>query len=101
MRDAGVIADYALFGAAAQMRYTEAVATLDADVLVAVPSPDRLDVLSPIYEYCRTRGYAPEGEAVRVGAWPALKSRVNPGEVINQNGATRAPPAGPAFRSPP
>jgi hypothetical protein len=70
MRDAGVIADYALFGAAAQMRYTEAVATLDADVLVAVPSPDRLDVLSPIYEYCRTRGYALEGEAVRVGAWP-------------------------------
>jgi hypothetical protein len=70
MRDAGVISDYALFGAAAQMRYTEAVATLDADVLVAVPSSDRLDVLSPIYEYCQTRGYEPEGEAVRVGAWP-------------------------------
>ena len=70
MRDAGVISDYALFGAAAQMRYTEAVATLDADVLVAVPSPDRLDVLGPIYEYCRARGYVPEGEAVRVGAWP-------------------------------
>jgi hypothetical protein len=70
MRDAGVISDYALFGAVAQMRYTEAVATLDADVLVVVPSPDRLEVLGPIYEYCRTRGYAPEGEAVRVGAWP-------------------------------
>ena len=70
MRDAGVISDYALFGAAAQMRYTEAVATLDADVLVAVPSPDRLDVLGPLYDYCRTRGYEPEGEAVRVGAWP-------------------------------
>jgi hypothetical protein len=51
MRSAGVIEDYALFGAAAQMRYTEPVATLDADVLVAVPSPDRLD-------------------AVLVGAWP-------------------------------
>ena len=70
MRDAGVIADYALFGAAAQMRYTEAVATLDADVLVAVPVPDRLDVLTPIYDFCRARGYQPEGEAVRVGAWP-------------------------------
>ena len=70
MRDAGVISDYALFGAAAQMRYTEALATLDADVLVAVPSPDRLDVLGPLYDYCRTRGYEPEGEAVRVGAWP-------------------------------
>ena len=70
MRDAGVIADYALFGAAAQMRYTEAVATLDADILVAVPAPDRLDVLTPIYDFCRSRGYHPEGEAVRVGAWP-------------------------------
>jgi hypothetical protein len=37
MRDSGVIADYALFGAAAQMRYTEPVATLDAGVLVKVP----------------------------------------------------------------
>lgn len=70
MREAGVILDYALFGAAAQMRYTEAVATLDADVLVVVPSPDRLDVLDPLYAYCRSRGHEPEGDAVRVGAWP-------------------------------
>ncbi len=70
MRSAGVITDYALFGAAAQMRYTEPVATLDADVLVAVPAPDRLDVLGPIYEFCSGRGYRPEGESIRVGAWP-------------------------------
>jgi hypothetical protein len=70
MRTAGVIIDYALFGAAAQMRYTEAVATLDADVLVTVPSPDKLDRLASIYQFCINRGYAPEGEAVRVGAWP-------------------------------
>ena len=53
MRASGVIIDYALFGAAAQMRYTEPVATLDADVLIALPSPEGL-----------------EGEAVRVDAWP-------------------------------
>ena len=47
----GVIRNYALFGATAQMRYTEPVATLDADVLVALDSADRL-------------------EAIRVGAWP-------------------------------
>jgi hypothetical protein len=70
MRDAGVIVDYALFGAVAQMRYTEAVATLDADVLVAIPSPERLDPLALIYGFCRSRGHAPEGEAVRIGAWP-------------------------------
>lgn len=68
MRDAGVISDYAMFGAAAQMRYTEAVATLDADILVAVPAADRLDVLSPIYAFCAQRGYYLEGEAVKVGA---------------------------------
>ena len=34
MKQAGVIQDYAVFGAMAQMRYTEPVATLDADVLV-------------------------------------------------------------------
>lgn len=70
MKDSGVIADYALFGAAAQMRYTEAVATLDADVLVKVPSAERLDPLAGIYQFCADKGYQPEGEAVRVGAWP-------------------------------
>lgn len=70
MRSAGIISEYALFGAIAQMKYTEPVATLDADVLVAVPPPERLDVLKPIYEFCAARGYPPEGEAIRVGAWP-------------------------------
>ena len=70
MRASGVIENYALFGAAAQMRYTEPVATLDADVLVAVGEPDRLDSLRDIYAFCSDRGYLPEGEAVRVGAWP-------------------------------
>jgi hypothetical protein len=70
LRDAGVIMEYALFGAIAQMRYTEPLVTLDADVLVAVPLPERLDLLRPIYEFCAARGYFPEGEAIRVGAWP-------------------------------
>ena len=70
MVEQGIIEDYAVFGAVAQMRYTEAVVTLDADVLVAVGEPDKLDVLSPIYAFCRERGYLPEGEAVRVGDWP-------------------------------
>ena len=34
MVEAGIIAEYAVFGAVAQMRYTDAVATFDADVLV-------------------------------------------------------------------
>ena len=71
MQRAGVIRNYALFGATAQMRYTEPVATLDADVLVAVPDAGRLDPLSGIYEFCAAKGYRTEGEAIRVGAWPA------------------------------
>ena len=70
MVEQGIIADYAVFGAVAQMRYTEAVVTLDADILVAVAEPDKLDVLSPIYAFCRERGFLPEGEAIRVGDWP-------------------------------
>jgi hypothetical protein len=70
MKTAGVVTNYALFGAAAQMRYTEAVVTLDADVLVGVPGKGGLDLLKPIYEFCRKKRLLPEGESVRVGAWP-------------------------------
>jgi len=70
MRAAGVIQEYALFGAVAQMRYTEAVATLDADVLIMVPAPERLDVLAGIYQFCADKGYHAEGEAIAVGGWP-------------------------------
>ena len=45
MKASGIVLDYALFGAAVQMRDTEPVATFDADVLVVVPSPERLDAL--------------------------------------------------------
>lgn len=70
MQAAGVIKNYALFGAMAQMRYAEAVATLDADVLIAVPKPDKLEVLADIYSYCAGKGFSAEGDAIRVGAWP-------------------------------
>jgi len=61
MVEQGIIADYAVFDAVAQMRYTKVVVTFDADILVAVAEPDKLNVLSPIYAFCRERGYLPEG----------------------------------------
>jgi hypothetical protein len=70
MVDAGLISDYAVFGAVAQMRYTEAVATLDADVLVSVPESETIDILAPLYAFCKEQGFQPEGEAIRVGDWP-------------------------------
>lgn len=70
LKESGVIHDYALFGAVAQMRYTEPVATLDADVLVLLNDDTGLHVLAPIYIFCRKHGRVPEGEAIRVGNWP-------------------------------
>jgi hypothetical protein len=70
MQAAGVITNYALFGATAQMRYTEPVATLDADVLVMLPGGSSLQSLAPIYRYCESRGYSPQGERITVGRWP-------------------------------
>jgi len=46
MVEQGIIADYAVFGAVAQMRYTEAVVTLDADILVAATEPALIDRFS-------------------------------------------------------
>lgn len=70
MVGAGILSDYAVFGAVAQIYYTEAVVTLDADILISIPDPNRLDLLTPIYAFCAERGYQPEGDAIRVGAWP-------------------------------
>lgn len=66
----GVITDYAVFGAVAQMRYTEAVSTMDADILIALPDDSGLDLLTPIYKFCDEHGYKPEGDAIVVGDWP-------------------------------
>ena len=70
MQTAGVIQNYALFGAVAEMRYTEPVVTLDVDVLVALPATEEIDALAGIYQFCAKKGYSPAGEAVLVGAWP-------------------------------
>jgi hypothetical protein len=70
MLSANVIADYAVSGSVAQIRYTEAVVTMDAAVLIVTQQQGSIDELSPIYEFCTSRGYAPEGEAIRVGDWP-------------------------------
>jgi hypothetical protein len=70
MKQSGVIQEYAVFGAVAQMRYTEPVATLDADILVLLNDATAIDVLGPIYRFCRERGYLPREEAILVGDWP-------------------------------
>jgi hypothetical protein len=70
MIEAGVIETYAIFGAIAQMRYTKPVATLDAEVLVVLSNDQGVDLVAPIYEFCRLRGYTPQNEAVLMDNWP-------------------------------
>jgi hypothetical protein len=70
LKKAGIMEEYALFGAVAQMRYTEPVATLDADVLVLLPAITGLDLLGPVYRFCEQKGFRPQGEAIQVGTWP-------------------------------
>jgi len=70
MVEKNIISDYAVFGAVAQMRYTEAVATMDADILVSISSEGDLVLITPIYDFCASLGYLPEGDAIRVGDWP-------------------------------
>ncbi|HEU5181160.1 MAG TPA: hypothetical protein VFW45_10220 [Candidatus Polarisedimenticolia bacterium] len=67
MAQAGIIVEYALFGAMAQKRDTAPVATVDADVLVMPAHTNRLDVLT---RFCAERGYPPEEEVIRVADWP-------------------------------
>ncbi len=53
----GVISEHVVFGAVSQMRYTEAVSIMDADILVAIPGVSSPDLLRPIYEYCTSRAF--------------------------------------------
>jgi len=70
MTSEGILDDYAVFGAVAQMRYTEAVVTMDVDVLVILPEEKGLDILRSVYDFCRRRGLEPQGETIHVGDWP-------------------------------
>jgi hypothetical protein len=70
MLSAGIIGDYAIFEAVAQMRYTPAVAAMDADILVEMKRRGSLDLLKPIHEFYSARGNTPDRETIRVGEWP-------------------------------
>jgi hypothetical protein len=91
MVSAGVITDYAVSGAVAQMRYTEAVSTMDADILVGLSERPGLDILKPINDYCVSKGYRSEGDAVRVGDWP---------DPSGPQGRSRGPTAQPIIPEP-
>ena len=53
----GIIRDYAIGGAMGAMLYTEVTTTYDLDIFVVFEDETRIDILSPVYTYLRSRGY--------------------------------------------
>lgn len=69
----GILSRYAIGGAMAATFYAEPVLTFDLDIFVLLPQTEAaggLFTLAPLYEELRRRGYAEEGECVRIEGVP-------------------------------
>ena len=68
----GIVKRYAIGGAIAALRYTDAAATEHVDVFVALQdsSASSLASLGPIYEHLTARGAQAEGAHLVIADWP-------------------------------
>ena len=65
----GIIKAYAIGGGIAATYYIEPVLTYDLDIFF-IPAKEGLDVLAPIYEYTRERGFSAQAEAILIEGFP-------------------------------
>ncbi|MGB9894125.1 MAG: hypothetical protein ACPLRA_06890 [Candidatus Saccharicenans sp.] len=65
----GIIKSYAIGGGIAATYYTEPILTYDLDVFF-IPVKEGFDVLGPIYEFAKERGYKFEAEAILIEDFP-------------------------------
>ena len=65
----GVIKAYAIGGGIAATYYIEPVLTYDLDIFF-IPAKEGLDVLAPIYEYARERGFSTQAESILIEGFP-------------------------------
>jgi hypothetical protein len=71
LKERGLIRDYAISGAIAQLFWDEAVVTFDLDVLVLLgPVENDLDPLRGIYEWAAERGYESRAEHIIISDFP-------------------------------
>jgi hypothetical protein len=71
LKERGLIQDYAIFGAVAHAFWDEAIPTFDLDVLVLLPAQGgHIDILGPIYEWAKERGYSVHGEHIVISGVP-------------------------------
>jgi hypothetical protein len=65
----GVIKAYAIGGGIAATYYIEPVLTFDLDIFF-IPVQERIDILTPIYEHLREKGFRPRQEQVLIEGIP-------------------------------
>jgi hypothetical protein len=65
----GIIKDYAIGGGIAATYYLEPLLTFDLDIFF-IPVQERLDILTPIYEYLREKGFKPRREQILIAGIP-------------------------------
>jgi len=65
----GIIKAYAIGGGIAATYYIEPVLTYDLDIFF-IPAKEGLDLLAPIYDYARERGYSTQAESILIEGFP-------------------------------
>jgi hypothetical protein len=65
----GIIKAYAIGGGIAATYYIEPVLTYDLDIFF-IPAKEGLDVLAPIYDYVRERGFSTQAESILIEGFP-------------------------------
>lgn len=65
----GIIKSYAMGGGIAATYYIEPILTYDLDIFF-IPVKEGLELLAPIYEFARERGYQLEAEAILIEDFP-------------------------------
>ena len=65
----GIIKSYAIGGGVAATYFIEPVLTYDLDIFF-VPAKEGIDVLAPVYDYAREKGFPSQAEAILVKGFP-------------------------------
>jgi hypothetical protein len=65
----GIIKAYAIGGGIAATYYIEPVLTYDLDIFF-IPAKEGLDVLEPIYDFAKERGFSTQAESILIEGFP-------------------------------
>jgi hypothetical protein len=65
----GIIKAYAIGGGIAATYYIEPMLTYDLDIFF-IPAKEGLDVLAPIYDYAKERGFSTQAESILIEGFP-------------------------------